>query len=615
MATTLSLPQLSLDLPSVRMSVNFDTFTAGSNTGNHKYENSNTSRVTRKPLPTTSKQSRRHGYVHGLSLAEVTEELEHSEHSRSRRDSVVGSGGSAERWNLDQLFLSVQNAYVQSRTASPAPSKSSVSVQSEPVRFRATSPSATRTPSPTLVRPKNLLASFQEQPLNISTLPQSLLEHILSYVLPITETISIGSVSMEHRHMQYRYHRPSLEYMDLRQAMKHPLFSVSHRIRTVALETFYQKCLFTIDLASIYYTNVASTADENLKRQQKFWIDEPPKIVQDSLQRLAKLHIRLPVPSTEPGVRRGREEDDWMDGSDGNGGGSLIINSLKKEQEDAHQIQKCLNGIVQLLTTPPTRSPQRNRSFGGRQRSRSRSSSRSNGSDDEKRAPLKRLEIVLVKRSSRATIQPEVIHCINALRTLQVTGFTKYSFELKGHIVQWATKYRQKWKGMEPNNAKLIEDLQALTIPDPPVDPICTPVEFKFTTTDKRGRLALVDAALPKTPITLDAPKRDTSREASKRDASKESPRRDASRDALKREASMERELPPIPVTPKPVLPWNPLAMLRKKSHKHDDSYTMIMAEGMGSGSSGKSKGSAKEQPPTIEELQKIADDIRNGLY
>ena len=97
----------------------------------------------------------------------------------------------------------------------------------------------------------------------------------------------------------------------------------------------------------------------------------------------------------------------------------------------------------------------------------------------------------------------------------------------------------------------------------------------------------MVDAALPKTPIVPGAPKCDTSR---------------------------ERELPPIPVTPKFML-RNPLALLKKKSHKRDDSYSMGTSEAMKSGSSGKSKGSAKEQPPTIEELQKIADDIRKGLY
>lgn len=567
------------------MSVNFDTFSTSDNLKNEKPHISNTSRIARKPLPTATKQCRRNGYLPGLSLAEVTEEFEHSEQSLARRDSGVGSSISSERWNLDQLFQSVQNAYVQSRTASPAPSKSSASGQSEPVFSRATSPSTARTASPTSVRSKNLLASSQEQPLRLSTLPQSLLEHILSYVLPITKTVSIGLGSMEHRHMQHRYHRPSLDHIDLHQAMTHPLFSVSRRIRAAAMDIFYQKCLFAIDLASIYYTNVASTADENLKRHQKLWIEEPSHIVQDSLQKLSKLHIRLPVPSTELGLRRGREEDDWMDGSDGNGGGSWRINSLKKEQEDAHQIQKCLNGIVHLLTASPNKSLRRKRSFVGRQRSGSRGS-RTSENGDEKRSPLKRLEIVLVKRSPRAAIQPQVLDFVNVLRTLKVTGFTKYSFELKGQNVQWATKHRQKWKGMEPNGAKLIEDLQALTIPEPKVDPICTPTEFKFTTTDKRGRLAFLDTALPKTPITLEAPKRDTSK---------------------------ERELPPIPVTPKSLL-RNPLAMLRKKSHKREDSYTMIMAEGLGS-SSGKGKSSAKEQPPTVEELQKIADDIRKGLY
>lgn len=381
--------------------------------------------------------------------------------------------------------------------------------------------------------------------------------------------------------MQYRYHRPSLEYMDVRQALQHPLFAVSHHIRTVAIDLFYQKCTFAIDLASIYYTKVSSTVDENMKRQQKFWIDDPPKLVEESLQKITKLHIRLPVPSTEAGVRRGREEDEWMDGSDGKGGGSWRVNSIKKEQGDAQSVQECLDTITKLLTTSPNESLQRTRSF-GRQRSRSRGrrSGRSTESSDVKRAPLKRLEIVLVKRSPWALIQPEVLGFVRTLRTLQVTGFMEYFFELNGQQAMWARKYRHKWKGMEPDSARLLQDLQSLTVAEKPIEPICTPVEFRFVDVDKSGRLGLVESALPKTPIVLDQPKRTR---------------------------SLERDLPPIPATPRSVL-RNPLSLFGKKNHKRADSYTMIMAEGMNSGSKG-------NQPPTIEELQKIAADIRNGLY
>jgi hypothetical protein len=240
--------------------------------------------------------------------------------------------------------------------------------------------------------------------------------------------------------------------------------------------------MFKVDLASIYYTKVSSTVDDNLKKHTRFWNDAP-KMVKHALQVLSKLEIRLPVPSTEAGVRRGREEDEWMDGSDGNGGGGWRVKNMKREQEDALDIQKCLDTIAKLVISDHSPAPEPQglaRSFSTLSRSRSRSetnlrlvrskSAQSNRSgqssspspedeQDDKRKPLKRLEIVLVKRSTQALILSESLGLIRIIRPVPVSGFTHYFLELSGQKFTWATKYRKRWQGMEPDGTRLLEGL------------------------------------------------------------------------------------------------------------------------------------------------------------
>lgn len=76
----------------------------------------------------------------------------------------------------------------------------------------------------------------------------------------------------------------------------------------------------------------------------------------------------------------------------------------------------------------------------------------------------------------------------------------------------------------------------------------------------------------------------------------------------------MDRELPPIPVTSKSVL-RNPLSLLRRKSTKRANPNKKSTGEATRHISVRKGKQDATEQPPTIEELQKIAEDIRKGVY
>jgi hypothetical protein len=289
--------------------------------------------------------------------------------------------------------------------------------------------------------------------------------------------------------MQYRYHRAGLDYIDIQLLLKHPIFVVSHQMRDIALDVFHRKCDFVVDLQQIYHTKVASTVNDNLKKQQKFWMQDPPKMVQDTLCNLSRLTLRLPVPSCENSGHRGRDEEDWMDGSDGKGGGSWKIKSLKKEQDDATGVRLCVEAILALVTASPPSSPDdrgrsstpntgkpdsfrkrslsrlrsrsRSRSRRGPSRSTSRASNRSGDGNSDGRRELKRMDIVLIKRNPYVTVLPETIGLVKTLRSTPVSGFTTYSFELEAQKVLWATKYRKRWRGFEPDGTRLLKGKSA----------------------------------------------------------------------------------------------------------------------------------------------------------
>ncbi|KAL1608225.1 hypothetical protein SLS60_003164 [Paraconiothyrium brasiliense] len=401
-----------------------------------------------------------------------------------------------------------------------------------------------------------------------------------------------------------------LDYIDLQLIRKHPLFLVSHYIREVALDVFHEKCNFVVDFHRIYHTKVSSTINDNLKAYERFWISEgPPKMVADTLQRLSRLYLRLPVPSCENGTHRGRDESDWMDGSDGQGGGNWKIKSMKREQVDASRVLRCLDSVMTLVMTGTStteargrkanlsrgtslrRSLSRARSKSRGRHSESRSESRQGGDDEEKRR-LKRLEVTLVKKSSHVMVLPETLALIKLLRSVPVNGFTKYFFELEEQQVIWAIKHRKKWQGFEPDGTRLLNGmrkalfdwrlyLQSLTIADIPIEPIRTPTQFKFVKIDNTGKLQLSD-----TPIIV-----------------------------LERQAKEENSQP-VPQTSaarRIGLPW-----ARKKTHARknsNDSFTIMIDQGKEKvGSSGTST-SGRNNPPSVDELKKIAEDIKNGLY
>jgi hypothetical protein len=477
MTQTLSLSPLSLNLPSSRMSVDFSSFTTDFSIPPASYSDKpRTQRpqyVPRKAVPLRT--------ASGPPLPELPEEP-----SEEPTISATPSRQNSLRWpwrksNSGQKEQSDSPIVALARTNSTTSMTSTGSTAVSSIFSRANSVSTHTSSSSTLYLDTELPIKGVS---GLLDLPLSLLEEILSYSLGLPLQVSVGPEESDSRHMHHRYHRAGLDYVDLRQVLRSPLFLVSHHIREVTLDVFHRKSDFVIDLHRIYHSKVSSTINANLKRHQKFWVSDTPTRVKESLQRLSKLHLRLPVPSTEAAMHRDRNEDDWMDGSDGKGGGNWKVRSMKKEQEDALEIQKCVEAIKELVVTDTgndagTRTLSRSRSAISVRRTKSVKSARSKSADNAdprgqsmsnaddnggERAPLKRLEIVFVKRSPWALVLPESLGLVRAFRSVSVSGYTKYYFELNGQRFIWATKHRKRWQGMEPDGPRLLNGVFQLFI-------------------------------------------------------------------------------------------------------------------------------------------------------
>ncbi|KAF1995113.1 hypothetical protein P154DRAFT_526593 [Amniculicola lignicola CBS 123094] len=606
---TRSFPQLSLDLPGSRMSVDFASLALNLTVDSSHHAN----RQTAKQRPSRPQVNRLQEYSYGSLLSDVLEEPGVIPLPVTRQKSFRWL------WKGSKLDGTAQDDSMKplSRTASTSSAVSTTSSSSSSDRsvFSATSASTGRS-SYAGSYLDLVYGTVTKEVACLTSLPHSILEHILSYALSLPHSVSVGP-EIENRHLHYRYHRPGQDYIHLRQIIEHPLLTVSHHIRDVALDVVRTKCEFVIDLQSIYYTKVSSTVRTNIRKHQKFWISQTPDTVKETLQSLSRVQIRLPVPSTESAGHRGRGEDDWMDGSDGNGGGSWKVKSMEKEQEDALEIQKCLDSIVKMIMANkrPTVGGRSSKSSLSRSSSLRRAAStfsdKRRGSQDpllqgadaqvdETRTPLKRMEIVFVKRSPWALVLSETVSLVKALRSMPVTGFTRYFFELNGQKLIWATKQRKRWQGFEPDARRLLQDLQALTIEEKPIEPIQTPKTFRHVSVTKQGHLQLLDGAFPKTPITLEPMGQPPMRLG-----------------PVPPRVPAKSKGPRVPPKPKSKGPPSSLRKAILKSRKEKrmsvDSFAQIMTEGMSEVGSTGGKTSGRNIPPTVEELKKIADDIRAG--
>ncbi|OCK79670.1 hypothetical protein K432DRAFT_393699 [Lepidopterella palustris CBS 459.81] len=339
-----------------------------------------------------------------------------------------------------------------------------------------------------------------------------ILKHILSFPFIISMAPGFGNIP----------HREGISHLTLQESLRHPLFRVSRDIRHVSEEVFFSKNVFVVDLAGIYDGACSSGTSIYLKQAHRFWVHSTPQMVKNSIQRVSRLIVRLPVPSTDAATHRGREENEWMDGSDGKGGGGYIIKSTKKEVNNSLVIRKCLHAIVKLLLSPEQKRERSNMGATRLRKPRSVSSAMSvkirryesarvselerelsletEDQEVEARKPLRLLEIVLVKRNSRAMVLNEVLSLVHALKEVPVTGLRKICFELDGRKSVWATKRREHWEGLilnaEPDGTKLIQDLQLLQTYTPPsFGPIMSPAAFEYVTENRNGMLYLPPTA------------------------------------------------------------------------------------------------------------------------
>lgn len=84
----------------------------------------------------------------------------------------------------------------------------------------------------------------------------------------------------------------------------------------------------------------------------------------------------------------------------------------------------------------------------------------------------------------------------------------------------------------------------------------------------------------------------------------------------LERPPTADQDLPALPPLPSNTsILRKPLQWSRKLGHKRKDSFQYVIEGGMDElGSSGTTT-SGRVNPPTVDELRKIAEDIKNGLY
>ncbi|KAF2811023.1 uncharacterized protein BDZ99DRAFT_293564 [Mytilinidion resinicola] len=437
------IPQSTVDLPTSHFDFDFSSFDHGTKQGNLH----------------TPYRSVFQGY--GSCGTECTAKdctcdahslLERRTEDTTREDAHPIARHYILKWPWQYFHHEHSNTPISSHSCKSISNTTKSNVSSVPDLTTCTTSSTPRSLNPW---PENRPSS------SLLSLSSAILNQILSYALTVPLIIPIGHELHDIMQIPGRN-----AHTTLRQSLDCPLFLVSHSIRNRALDVFFSKNIFIVDLAAIYDSS-ASYTDLQIKRLHKFWITETPAMVQLSLRRVSRLILRLPVPSTEAAVRRGREEQNWMDGSDGHGGGGYRMKSLKEEVEDSLIIQKCLRSIVRMVLAPEREStaPSTSSSRLGRLR-RSKSTRGTKSNEGGERRALKLLEIILVKRSSRAMVLREVLGLVHLLKDIQVGGILRICFELNGRKTVWATKRKETWEdrisNTEPDGAKLLHGMQLL---------------------------------------------------------------------------------------------------------------------------------------------------------
>jgi hypothetical protein len=177
---------------------------------------------------------------------------------------------------------------------------------------------------------------------SLSTLSQPILKLILAEVLNLPRTVLLGPQQLHVPKNNQKQQRSNDSVTSLQTVLKHPVFLVSRQLRQVALDEFHEKSYFIIDLSGA--KNAMRHEKEQRDKHYIFWTTNTPFPVKYALWRVSNLQICLPVPSSDASVPKvGKSVSD-----------KNAANELPKTaQEQVHRRSKLLETLraIKLLVT------------------------------------------------------------------------------------------------------------------------------------------------------------------------------------------------------------------------------------------------------------------------
>ncbi|KAI2487243.1 hypothetical protein Ptr902_01376 [Pyrenophora tritici-repentis] len=395
--------------------------------------------------------------------------------------------------------------------------------------------------------------------ISLLDLPQTTVEQILAYVLTQERSISITPHQPQTSPKTLRRQQYRTKTVDIRSIMQHPVLLVSHQMRALGLNTLYQKGHFLIDLC-----NMSNGTDADGKEAENiwdFWKDSTtPRVVQEALSRALNVRFQVPVPSMEATVGRGEKK------------------RKTEHQDDPPTVHEILQAITALITGVSKNIPKeqpRSASPTGPQPLRRKLSFRSAKRPDslefacrghspvhQPREPLHKLEVVLVKSSTEAEVPSQTLELVATCSSIPVAKSLEYYLQLEERRRLWAKRDMGKWQGCEPDGTKLLHDLRSL------------------------GRIPV----RPRPEHRPDTSKKVAARPTARTDRTQKEKvwyKQHLTGGKLHKDQKLQ--------------PFTHGIMVKKTKEVENQSKFKIL------------KGT--RQPPTVQELQQIAADIRRGIY
>ncbi|KAH6843928.1 hypothetical protein B0T12DRAFT_457993 [Alternaria alternata] len=511
-----------------------------------------------KPLPPPRNQASRH------PIARTTPAYELQQRQCSKQ---MASQIPDDKWDAHTIecMIMLDDSPMDTSDRSSASSKSTLASSTATSFTDTISTSATShlVPTPAATSGRQTLTP------NFLQLPSTIVDHILSYVFAEERAVSITPYQSRVVPQQRRRHRHGPNAVDIRSFMMQPALMVCKQIRELGLEILYRDSLFLIDLSEVDSTNTCNEKDNS-----KYWgcwtSNVPPRMVRSALARASNIRFQLPVPSAEAMVVRSatKRKKDAQEET------SIIVDSLRA-------VTNLITGLNKSQTSQTERS--RSASPAGPKILRRKLSFRSAKRPDslefvcrgdspppQPREPLDTLEVVLVKSDVDTEVHSMTLDMVAVCSSIPVCGSLEYHLEIDGMRRLWAKREKGKWLGSEPDGNKLLRDLKALGQQSTKAD--ITHVHGKHK---KSNEKPTIRADVLHRERTLPAQQPTSSR-----------PSLDGQ--LQHRSASKTR-------------PFNDGIVARKIKEMENLSRIKLL------------KGN--KQPPTVEELQQIAADIRRGVY